>query len=120
MAPELDLKGIVTSPLVRAVQTAEILAEACGLDEVRSDGALAADTATPAGITALARKLGPGWAFVGHNPSLAMTLGSWLHGQPEELQFRKGGIAVVRAGQGNAPAGLVFMAAPGKKRLTSI
>jgi phosphohistidine phosphatase len=120
IADELDLVGIATSPLVRAVQTAEILAAASGVAEVRSEGALASAVASPTGITALARRLGPGWALVGHNPSLAMTLGMWLHGNPDEVQFRKGGIAAIKPGQGTGPATLAFMAAPGKKRLKSL
>jgi phosphohistidine phosphatase len=117
---ELGFVGIVTSPLVRAVQTAEILAEACGIDEIRSEGALAAEVANATGITALARRLGPGWALVGHNPSLAATLGLWVHGHPDEVQFRKGAIAAVKPGAGTEPGTLVFVAAPGKKRVKTI
>ena len=117
LAEELDLKGIATSPLVRAVQTAELLADAGDIDDIRSEGALAADTASPASITTLARKLGTGWALVGHNPSLANTLASWIGADPDAVSFRKGAIAALRPRKdGDPPFELVFIASPGKKK----
>lgn len=64
------LTGIVTSPLVRAVQSAEILAEAFGLGIVEVHPALLPMPGAAKRILALAREVGPGWALVGHNPSL--------------------------------------------------
>ncbi len=64
------LTGIVTSPLVRAVQTAEILAEALGLERVEVHPALLPRPRAHKRILSLAHELGPGWALVGHNPSL--------------------------------------------------
>jgi phosphohistidine phosphatase len=117
IGPELGIRGIVTSPLVRAVQTAEILAEACGIDEVRSDGALIADHATAAGITALALRLGPGWALVGHNPSLGQTCARWLGSSEDQVQLRKGAIAVFRPDAGRQPPWIpVFTISPGRKK----
>jgi phosphohistidine phosphatase len=113
--------GIATSPLVRAVQTAEILADAIGIDEIRSETSLGADVATPKSIAALARKLGPGWAFVGHNPSFGNTTAAWLGLDPRTVSFRKGAIcAFALSATGIPPHELVFMAAPGKKVITSI
>src|SRR6187551_451703 len=65
------MAGIVTSPLVRAVQTAEILAEAFGLARVEVHPALLPRRDAPKRIFQLARELGAGWMLVGHNPSLA-------------------------------------------------
>jgi phosphohistidine phosphatase len=113
---ELGIRGIVSSPLVRAVQTAEILAAGCDIDEVRTDAALVADRATAAGITALAQRLGPGWALVGHNPSLAETYARWL-GSPAEVQLRKGAIVVFRPGDARQPPyEPVFTISPGRKK----
>src|SRR5258708_643943 len=70
LAEHCSLKGIATSPWVRAVQTAEILAEATGVGNVQSRGELLPDRNAPARILKLAQELGPGWALVGHNPSL--------------------------------------------------
>lgn len=116
MGPELQLRGIASSPLVRAVQTAEILAEACKVDTVRIDAALIAEQATPASITALAEKLGPGWALVGHNPSLADTFAHWT-GQPAgTLSFRKGAIAAFRPDASKPPWTPLFVISPGRKK----
>ncbi len=112
---ELGLRGIACSPLVRAVQTAEILAEAAGVDEIRIEAALAADDATVAGIAALARKLGPGWALVGHNPSFAAAYATWSGIDPDETSFRKGAVAAFRVGNGGALTRL-FVVSPGRKR----
>src|SRR5262249_13449288 len=68
----LRIEAIATSPLVRAVQTAEILADALGLDDVVVRAELATDSAEA--VEALARELGAGWALVGHNPSFAAAL----------------------------------------------
>ena len=117
IGPELAIHGIVSSPLVRAVQTAEILAQACGVGDVRIDAALIADHATVAGITALAQHLGPGWALVGHNPSLGQTYANWLDADADQLQLRKGAIVVFRPAPGQAPPWTpVFTISPGRKK----
>jgi phosphohistidine phosphatase len=117
IGPELGLRGIVSSPLVRAVQTAEILADACDVDDVRTDAALIADSATALGITALAQKLGPGWALVGHNPSLAQTYAAWLGTGAGQLQLRKGAIVAFRPGEARQPPWTpVFSISPGRKK----
>lgn len=65
------MAGIVTSPLVRAVQTAELLAEAFGLGRVEVHPALLPGPHAHKRILRLARELGAGWMLVGHNPSLS-------------------------------------------------
>jgi phosphohistidine phosphatase len=65
----VKLAGVATSPLVRAVQTAEILAEACGVEEVSVRAEL--EPGPEERVADLARELGAGWALVGHNPSLS-------------------------------------------------
>ena len=117
IAEGLGLEGIASSPLVRAVQTAEILAHACGIADVRIEAALASEDATVPGITTLAKKLGPGWALVGHNPSLSLTVGAWMGAGPGQTQFRKGAIAAFRPdGKPTPPWKPVFIASPGRKR----
>jgi phosphohistidine phosphatase len=116
IGPSLGLRGIVSSPLVRAVQTAEILAQACDVDDVRIDAALIADHATAAGITALAMRLGPGWALVGHNPSMAQTYARWMDADGDEIELRKGAIAAFRPGRGSPPWTPVFTISPGRKK----
>ncbi len=80
------MAGIVTSPLVRAVQTAEILAEAFGLGRVEVHPALIPRHSAPKRILHLARELGAGWMLVGHNPSL--TLAGALALDLDELPFK--------------------------------
>jgi phosphohistidine phosphatase len=116
VAAEVTLDGIATSPLVRAVQTAEILAEACGLPRVEVRGELDFNRASPAALEALCRSLGPGWALVGHNPSMAETLAHLLARPGEPPRFRKGAVAALRlSASGALPWDLAWMWPPGKK-----
>lgn len=67
---------ILSSPLVRAVQTAEIAAERLGLrsDQLRRTNALLPSSA-PNGLLAEVQKLGPGGVLcVGHAPHLDLVL----------------------------------------------
>ncbi|WP_305043527.1 SixA phosphatase family protein [Geoalkalibacter sp.] len=89
----MDPEVIVSSPLVRAVQTAEILAEA-----LTFNGPLTVDEALAPGfgLEGLHRILGrhPGvkaLACVGHNPDLS-DLGGALLGRPGALSLSKGGV----------------------------
>jgi phosphohistidine phosphatase len=120
LAGELGLQGIATSPLVRATQTAEILAEATGIEKVEVHGQLGADRATGDTIATLARRLGPGWALVGHNPSMSEALATLL-GLAEQPRFRKGALAALRPGSGpGVPWTLAWVISPGKKKATSL
>jgi phosphohistidine phosphatase len=114
LAPRLRLDGIATSPLVRAVQTAEILAEALDLREVAVRADLGASEA-PDGVLAAARDLGPGWALVGHNPALGMALARLLGSSSPALRFRKGAAAALEPAGSGGPWRLLWVAAPGRK-----
>lgn len=117
----LELAGIATSPLVRAVQTAELLAEATGTDEVLVREALAYEQASGAGVLALGRALGPGWALVGHNPSMGEALALALGLGTEAARFRKGAIAALQPGPAeDAPWRLAWIVSPGRDFETSI
>lgn len=106
------MAGIVTSPLVRAIQTAEILAEAFGLNHVEVHSALEPRRNAHKRILHLARERGAGWMLVGHNPSIARA--SALALELDELpgKFRKGTVLALY------PEGkrfsLAWMAAPGR------
>ena len=113
------LEGIVTSPLVRAVQTAELLAEVCAVARVEVRGELSADRGSARSIEAVCREVGPGWALVGHNPSLAEALAHLIghpHGAP---QFRKGAVVALVPGE-SLPWELKWVASPGKKMKQSL
>jgi phosphohistidine phosphatase len=92
--PEIDV--VLTSPLVRARHTAEILvAELARMPRLEQLEALApghapADVADALGAYAGTR----GIALVGHEPDLGR-LAAWLIGAMEPLPFRKGGIACI-------------------------
>jgi phosphohistidine phosphatase len=116
IAGDVALEGIVTSPLVRAVQTAEILADAWGVAQVLVRGELDCGRASAASLEALCRSVGPGWALVGHNPSMAETLGHLLGRPGDAPQFRKGAVVALRvSATGALPWQLAWLAAPGRK-----
>lgn len=113
---ELVLEGIATSPLVRAVQTAEILAEACGISDVRVRRELKYPGASARTIGALAGELGPGWALVGHNPSLSEALSHMLDLDPEEARMRKGSVVALAPAKAEGRWELAWSVSPGKKK----
>ena len=96
----LDLRPdrIVTSPLPRALKTAEIVAEALGI----SNRLETADALRPerdaASIRAwLQTRPEPRLMLVGHNPSLSNLIGVLINGghPPIVCELRKGGIAAL-------------------------
>jgi phosphohistidine phosphatase len=103
---------IWTSPLVRAVQTAEILAAAIGLE----DGLCAVPTLVPAADPealrlAVSRFQGDGpLALVGHEPLLSL-LATSLLGNVDWPGIRKSGVVGLRwSGEGRAE--LLFLLKP--------
>jgi phosphohistidine phosphatase len=117
----LELKAIATSPLVRAVQTAELLAEAMEIDEVVVRGALAYEQASGASVLAMARALGPGWALVGHNPSMGEALAQAVGLGTDAARFRKGAIAALApSARESDPWQLAWIVSPGRDVETSI
>jgi phosphohistidine phosphatase len=95
---ELDahVDVVLTSPFVRAVQTAEILAD--GLTPRPS--IVETPSLTPEEApTSVARALEPyrrtkAVALVGHEPGIGR-LAAWLLGTPEPIEFKKGGVCCV-------------------------
>lgn len=118
LASLVKLRGIATSPYVRAVQTAELLAEACGLSEVRVRPELIPQKKAAARIERLAEELATGWALVGHNPSLAEAAARVLGLPSLPLNLKKGSaLALRRRGTG---FGFQWLASPGAKLLTRL
>lgn len=109
------MAGIVTSPLVRAVQTAEILAEAFGLGRVEVHSALLPHPNGPKRILRLARELGAGWLLVGHNPALSRAGALALEVDELPDKLRKG-TALALHPEGKHFS-LAWMAAPGRSIL---
>ena len=84
---------VFTSPLVRAKQTAEVLAEAVtAKGRVDTLASLAPGHAPPAVLAALAKAAKPGGiVLVGHQPELG-ELAAHLIGCGHALEFKKGGV----------------------------
>jgi phosphohistidine phosphatase len=70
LAEPVTVTRILTSPLVRARETAAILADATGAS-VEEEPALAPGASSGQELLALARSRGAGVALVGHNPEMA-------------------------------------------------
>ena len=101
-----SIDAIFTSPLVRAVQTAEILSDALGGDEVEVLEELLPEVAPGAALLALAKRIkdGSGVALVGHDPQMSALVAALGHldaKRAAEVEFKKG--AVVRIDVGSLP-----------------
>jgi len=92
-ALDLGLDVILTSPLVRAVQTAQILAEAIGArNGFRADQRLAPGfTARHLGEIVSEHRSAKAVLIVGHEPSLSEVVGQVTGGS--RVTLKKGGIA---------------------------
>jgi phosphohistidine phosphatase len=114
-----EVEHVATSPLLRAVQTGELLAKACGGLEIETIPQL-----EPGGDV---RKLG-GWlaacgrdavALVGHEPDLSAAV-CWLSAGSEEafLELGKGGAALLEfpGAVGAGRARLQWLLRPGQLR----
>jgi phosphohistidine phosphatase len=94
LAPRLTVSRVLTSPLVRARQTAEVLARATGAP-LEEEQRLASGESDGRELLALARSSPHGTALVGHNPELAEAL-ALVAG--EELEVKPGAVAAIELG----------------------
>lgn len=69
LAGELRVARIVSSPFLRARETADLLGDVTGA-KVAADDALASGASSARGVLLLGRAYGDGTALVGHNPEL--------------------------------------------------
>ena len=118
LAERIRLTGVITSPLVRAVQTAEILAGALGLDGVVVARELSTDGDADR-LADFAREVGAGHALVGHNPTIAEAV-ALLLGRRDEPRFRKGAAAALAPASGKGPWRLLWTASPGREFETEL
>lgn len=121
-ALELPVEKILTSPLARAVETAEIVAEEYDLaGAVQVTRALAPGAGPDAVLTAL-ESIGrvAGVVLVGHEPDLGSLASTLLVGTPGllHLPFRKAGLAgiVVSSLPPRSAGALDFFMTPGQLR----
>ena len=90
--------AVLTSPLVRAVQTAELLAERLGyLGEIVALPALAGGVPPRVAAEGLAAR-GVAVAVVGHEPGIS-ALGALLLGRPSFPPFKKGQVSLIEDGR---------------------
>ncbi len=120
-ALELPVDVILTSPLVRARETAEIVADGYGLDDGIETPALAPGAGPDAVLAALASIGRPsGVVLVGHEPDLAGLASTLLVGTPGLLHmgFRKAGLAgiVVASLPPRSAGALEFFMTPAQLR----
>ena len=106
---------VLTSPLVRTRQTAQILARCAGWPPAAVCEALAPDTAPAELLALLARNSARRIAVVGHEPHLSELLATCLPGRTRPaLGLRKMGVALVSFGGRVHPSGgrLEWLVAP--------
>ncbi|MEB2285598.1 MAG: hypothetical protein B6D46_14280 [Polyangiaceae bacterium UTPRO1] len=121
-ALELPIERVVSSPLRRAVETAEIVAAGFELDDaVVVASAFAPGAGPDAALAALADVGRPrGLVLVGHEPDLAMLASTLLTGTPGlvHMGFRKAGLAgfVVATLPPRSAGALEFFLTPGQLR----
>jgi phosphohistidine phosphatase len=114
----MSVDAIVSSPLVRAVQTADLLAEGLGYEgAVVADPELAGEISAPG----LPSFLSPyadcrGVAIVGHNPDLTILVRDLL-GLSGKFCMKKGAIVAVELAPGRRPKGAkcLWMLVDGKR-----
>jgi phosphohistidine phosphatase len=110
----LQLDLILTSPLVRALQTARIVAEALGMQErLQADERLAPGFGMPALAEVLKERSGvSALMLVGHEPDFSETIGALIGGG--RVVCKKGSLARVDLPDDGSLAGdLVWLIPPG-------
>jgi phosphohistidine phosphatase len=108
VAPQIDL--LASSPYVRAMQTAELVAEAYGIDSIKRVDALVPDTPLQQLLVWLQRKASVDVvAIVGHEPHLGELVTWLMSGLPESrVEMKKGGAGLLEfAGQPGAGLGVL-------------
>lgn len=91
LGDRLRVARVLTSPLVRARQTAEILASATGA-ALAEEPRLASGSSGARELLAMLRQAPPGTALVGHNPEIAEAL---AHVADPELEVKPGAVAAI-------------------------
>jgi len=120
----VDVELLLTSPLVRAVETAEIVASAIGLGkkEIRQTARLAPGTALDEVLSELKSHAGAeSIALVGHQPDLGILISSIIQSAAPSIQLKKGGACCVNVIE-TVPAlrgDLVWLLTPRQLRLIS-
>lgn len=112
LSPDLD--AIVTSPLLRAKQTAEIVADRLGMaDKLVEDPRLAGGfNLERLGAILGAHGDAKSIMLVGHEPSMSMTIGRTIGGA--SLELKKAALAGVEVADPGSASGTLFCLIPPK------
>jgi phosphohistidine phosphatase len=113
---ELDLDAIVTSPLARARETAEIVASALKITTIKEDARLG----TGFGLLSLEEILedhadAKAIMLVGHEPTLSSTIGQLIGAA--RIDLKKGGLACVEVRDASSGSGELLSLIPPKMLL---
>jgi len=111
---QIEFDAIVSSPLLRAVQTAEPIAEALNM-ELGSDRRLSGGQLTVEALADLVSELDRPHSLllVGHEPDFSTIIGELIGG---EVEMKKAAIALVRCESIKAGAGTLAALVPSKLR----
>jgi phosphohistidine phosphatase len=98
---EMQFDRVLSSPFVRARQTAEILVRGFGMEQKLELTEHLTPTGEPRELTAQLRKVGkkyPAVVLVGHEPYLSGLIGQMISGSPGcAITLKKGGICKLEA-----------------------
>jgi phosphohistidine phosphatase len=110
---EIEVDVIATSPLVRAQETAKIVAERLGVERVLEDSRLA-DGFDQRKLLDILRDLGvvEHLMLVGHEPTMSFTVGRIIGNA--RLDFKKGAIACVDLPDATSTSGTLLWLSPPK------
>jgi phosphohistidine phosphatase len=99
-----DVERVLSSPWVRAWQTAEILQEESGWPAPQLCPEVSGDRSPAEGVELLADIEAASLAFVGHEPHLSSLASQLLTGDPGRLalEMKKGGVAFLELEDGPA------------------
>lgn len=97
-AERVAIDAVLTSPLVRAVQTAELLTEALGWSGAVTTLPALAPGYPPRLVGERLTSYGASVMLVGHEPSIS-GLGAFLLGRPSFPPFKTSQVAVIEDGQ---------------------
>jgi phosphohistidine phosphatase len=113
-----SLDSIVTSPLVRARQTASIVAEALGIADRLVEDERVGPGFDLDRLAAILRAHGDAaLMLVGHEPSMSATIGRLIGGGA--IDFKKGSLARVDLSDASSSAGKLIWLAPPKVLLAT-
>jgi phosphohistidine phosphatase len=112
----------LSSPLVRAWRTAELLAEEAGWPDPMPTPALGTGFTPEAVLALVARDSQGSAALVGHEPDLSRLASYLLAGSPDAvpMQMKKGGVACLRIEGSPAPGSALLRWLAGPKLLRAV